>query len=187
EPMSHVALQLYEGRQLHTVTQAEGLDHFRTIRDDLDRVGRAQTLLEAVDQVAQEGEPNARLYQMLVGALRALAAADAPLIVPAFFLKLLSLEGVHPVLDRCVSCGAVDDLVAFDPGSGGALCRTCRQGAPMGADALVLMRRILGGGLVGALDEPASAATREVEHLASAALEHHLERRLRSLRVMDGA
>ena len=30
-------------------------------------------MLEAVDQVSQEREPNARLYQLLLGALRTLA------------------------------------------------------------------------------------------------------------------
>src|SRR5581483_11599499 len=111
-----------------TITQAEALDHFRTIRDDLDRVAKATTLLEAVDQVAQEHESNPRLYQMLVGALRSLAADDSPLLVPGFFLKLLALEGFRPVLEECASCGATDDLVAFDVGIGGALCRNCRQG-----------------------------------------------------------
>src|SRR5688500_18312086 len=80
EPTSHAALQLYEGRELDTVTQAEGIASFRAIRDDLDRVGKATNLLEVVDQVMQEREPNIRLYQMLVGALRALAARDAPLL-----------------------------------------------------------------------------------------------------------
>ena len=51
EPTSHVALQLYEGRELDTITQAETLDHFRPIRDDLDRLGRASSMLEAVDQI----------------------------------------------------------------------------------------------------------------------------------------
>ena len=84
EPTSHVALQLYEGRELDIVTQAETIDHFRDLRDDLDRLGRAVTMLEAVDQVAQEREPNARLYRMLLGALRTLAARDSPLVSAAF-------------------------------------------------------------------------------------------------------
>ncbi|HRA35346.1 MAG TPA: DNA repair protein RecO, partial [Acidimicrobiales bacterium] len=74
EPTSHVALQLYEGRELDIVTQAESIDHFRPIRDDLDRLGRAVTMLETVDQVAMEREPNPALYRMLLGALRSLAA-----------------------------------------------------------------------------------------------------------------
>jgi hypothetical protein len=53
--------------------------------------------------------------------------------------------------------------------------------------ALDLVRRILGGELGRALDEPAGPSTREVEHLASQALEHHLERRLRTLRLLERA
>jgi DNA repair protein RecO (recombination protein O) len=184
EPMSHVALQLYQGRELDIVTQAETVDHFRAIREDLDRLNRATSMLEVVDQVAQEREPSPRLYQMLVGGLRALAARDAPLLVPAFFWKLLALEGSQPLLDQCARCGALDDLVAFDLGQGGVLCRSCRQGVPVSADALALVRRILGGDLTRVLDEPDGPAVHEVRALASNALEYHLERRIRSLHVL---
>jgi DNA repair protein RecO (recombination protein O) len=185
EPIGHVSLLLYEGRELDIVTQAETLDHFRAIREDLDRMGRATSMLEAVDQVAQERQPNPRLYQMLVGALRALAARDAPLVLAAFFWKLLALEGSGPMLDECVSCGATDGLGAFDQGEGGVLCRTCRRGRPISPEALAIVRGILGGGLVEALALPPSPATNEVEHLAARSLEHHLERRLRSIGVLD--
>ncbi len=184
EPLSHVAMLLYEGRSLDIVSQAESLDHFRAVREDLDRLTRAMALLEVVDQVAQEREPNARLYQMLVGALRALAAHSAPLLVPAFYWKVLAAEGMRPELDACVSCGSPEPLVAFDVGEGGVLCRTCRRGRAIGDDALGLLRRLLGGELVGVLAEPASPATHEVEVLATEAMEHHLERRLRAVTLI---
>ena len=63
-------------------------------------------MLEAVDQVAQEREPNPALYRMLTGALRTLGEPRSPLVTPAFFWKLLSLEGFHPMLDGCARCGA---------------------------------------------------------------------------------
>ena len=187
EPLSHVSLLLYEGRELDVVTQAETLDHFRVLREDLHRMGRATSMLEAVDQVAQEREPSPRLYQMLVGGLRALSAHDADLVVPAFFWKLLSLEGAHPILEQCASCGAEEGLEAFDLAEGGALCRSCRRGLPLSPEALRILRRILGGDLAGALGEPPGPATAEVERLATRALEDHLERRLRSLGVLDPA
>ena len=191
EPVTHVALQLYEGRSLDTITQAESLDHFRAVREDLDRLARATAMLEAVDQVAQEGEANAALYRMLVGALRALAGADSPMITAGFYWKLLSLEGVHPLLDACAACGAGEhdavELVAFDLADGGVLCRACRRGSPVSAEALALVRQVLGGGLARALAEPASPVTIEVEHLATRALEHHLERRLRAPGLLDRA
>jgi DNA repair protein RecO (recombination protein O) len=188
EPMSHVALLMYQGRgELDVVTQAETLDHFRAVREDLDRLAKATSMLEVVDQVSQEREANPALYRMLVGGLRALAARDAPLIVPAFFWKLLALEGLSPVLDRCASCGAEDDLVAFDVDEGGVLCRACRRGVPVSMDAIALIRRILGGDLVRVLDEPSGPAVHEVDHLTGRTVEHHLERRLRSLRLLDKA
>jgi DNA repair protein RecO (recombination protein O) len=186
EPCSHVSLLMYEGRgELGIVSQAETVEHFRAVREDLDRMSAAMTLLEAVDQVSQEGEPNIRLYQMLVGGLRALAARPSALLVPAFFWKLLSIEGAHPMLEQCAGCGAEDDLVAFDLGEGGVLCRSCRRGGPISPEALLMIRRVLGGDLARVLDEPESAVTQEVGQLAVRAMEFHLEKRLRSLHVLD--
>ena len=188
EPISHVALLMYQGRgELEVVNQAETLDHFRAVREDLDRLSKATSMLEVVDQVAQEREPVPALYRMLVGALRQLAARDSPLIVPAFFWKLLALEGLSPVLDRCVTCGATEDLVAFDVEEGGVLCRSDRRGVPITMDAIEIIRRILGGGLAGVLEEPSGPAVHEVDHLTGRTVEHHLERRLRSLRLLDKA
>ncbi len=187
EPLGHVSMLLYEGRELDIVTQAETLDHFRTVREDLDRLGKATALLEATDQVAQEGHANPQLYQMLVGALRALSAHDAPLLVPAFFLKLLSLEGFHPVLEACVACARREELSAFDLVEGGVLCTECAAGAvvPISGEALAVVRLVLGGDLVGALRQPPGPVASEVARLATRALEGHLERRLRSLAVLD--
>jgi DNA repair protein RecO (recombination protein O) len=185
EPPTHVALQLWEGRELDVVTGAEALDHFKAVRTDLDRLTRATALLEAVDAVVQEREEDPRLYAMLLGALRVLAAQEAPLLVPAFYWKLLAQQGVGPVVDACAHCGEAADLVAFDVVEGGALCRACRSGVRVSGDAMRLLQRILGGELVAVLAEPASAAGFEVEALATSALEAHLERRLRSVRLLD--
>jgi DNA repair protein RecO (recombination protein O) len=185
EPLSHVALQLYEGRSLDTITQVESIEQFRAIREDLDRLGRATTMLEVVDALVQEGEEDPRVLQMLLGALRTLEANPSPLVVPAFFWKLLAYVGFRPVLDECASCGATDELAAFDLDVGGTLCRSCARGTRLTPEALSLLRRILGGDLVGVLAEPPTQAGYEVEHLATRALEHHLERRMRSVGILD--
>ncbi|HEY2303209.1 MAG TPA: DNA repair protein RecO [Acidimicrobiales bacterium] len=185
EPTSHVSLLLYEGRELDIISQAESIDHFRPIREDLARVSDAMALLEAVEQVAQEREANPPLYQMLVGALRALAERRSPLLVPAFFWKLLSLDGAGPLLEQCARCGASGpsvELVAFDLAEGGVLCRSCRNGPSLSPEALGMLRSILGGGLGHALHEPPSSSTAEVAALATRSLEVHLERRLKAVR-----
>ena len=187
EPFSHVDLSLYRGRELDIVTQAEVINPFRVLREDYDRVVAGTAMLEAVDQVAQEREANPALYRMLVGALRTLAVAPSPMVAPAFFWKLLSLEGFHPILDTCTRCGdEAEPFSAFDFGEGGVLCGECARfaGRRVDADAIALLRRILGGDLRGALTAPPDRPGIEVERLGVAALEYHLERRLRSAALL---
>lgn len=187
ELTSHIAVQLYEGRELDIVTQVETIDHFRAIRENLDRITRASAMLEVVDRVAQERSPDHRLFEMLSGALRTLDDRDAPLVVPAFFFKLLALEGYRPVTDSCALCGESGSLVAFDIDSGGVLCARCSRGIAISQSALVLLQQILGGQLGSALNSPASSATFELDHLATRAIEHHLEHRLRSTTLLNEA
>ncbi len=188
EPMSHVRLLLYRGRELDIVSQAEAVESLSPMLASLDRMSQGLAVLEAVDQLSLEREPNPQLYRMLVGVLRTIADRPAPLNVPAFYLKLLANEGMGLVLDRCVRCGAdgsTTALVSIDVHEGGTVCRNCRSGQAVSAGALELLRDILGGRLATALAQPESPATHEVGQLATRALEHHIERRLRAVAMFE--
>ena len=186
EPVSHVDLLMYEGRgELDIVSQAETVDAFRPLRDDLDRLGRAVSLLEAADQLSLEREANLRLYEMLVGALRTLATRDAPLVVSGFLLKALALEGYRPQVDGCVACGTDGPLVSWALEEGGLRCTAHRQGPAVSSDAVVVLQDMLGGRLAAALDEHRPPVVSEVDHLVVRAFEHHVERRLRSVGTLD--
>lgn len=195
EPLNHLSLLMYQGRgELDTVSQVDTIDNSGPLMHDLDLLTQGLSLVEAVDQVALDREPVPALYKMLVGALRTLETKPSPLIVPGFYWKLLAAEGVRPELDRCLGCGEGEPdvaLVAFDPNEGGVLCRSCRRGRPVSAEALRFTRMILGGQLTNALEEATASGptpiTSEVAHLATAALEHHLERRLRSVAMFERA
>ena len=189
EPMSHVEVLLRKGRDLDLVSQAESVDGLTPMLSSLDRAAQGMAVVEAADQLSLEGEPDERLYTMLVGVLRTIGESPSPLNVAAFFWKVLAMSGLSPVLDGCVRCGEADGgetaLVAFDLNEGGALCRRCRSGIPISPAALDIMRDILGGRLRQALALEESAATSEVTALATRALEHHIERRLRTVSVFE--
>ena len=188
ESMSHVRVLLYRGRELDIVSQAESVEPLTPLLSSLDRASQGMAVLEAADQLALEREPAPQLYRMLVGVLRTIAERPGPLVVPAFFWKVLAAEGLRPELDVCVRCsGAPPDvsLVAFDLQEGGVLCRSCRSGQAISPEALTLLRGILGGALNAALSAPESRATSELATLATRAMEHHLERRLRAVAMFE--
>jgi len=188
EPMSHVKLLLYRGRELDIVSQAEAIEPLSPMLSSLDRASQGLAALEAVDQLSLEREPNPQLYKSAVGVLRTIAAKPSPLNVPAFYWKLLAREGFRPELNACVRCLGVEpdvQLVAFDLNEGGVLCRTCRSGQSISAAALGLLRDILGGRLQHALDQEESPVTHELSALATRALEFQIERRLKAVAMFE--
>lgn len=189
EPGSYVQVMVWRGRgALATVTSAEVVERFLTVRGDLDRLAGALTMLEAVDGVAQEDHSDDRLVETLVRALRVLddGGRDPTLVAPAFLLRLLEIEGAQPVTEHCASCGEEGPIVAFDMVEGGVLCASCRSGRAISPEALLLLRRVLGGDLAGVLSGPPPEGAAELTSLASDAMEAHLDRRLRATRFRTG-
>jgi DNA repair protein RecO (recombination protein O) len=188
EPGNHIALQCYRGRDLDVVTQVECLDVFRSVRDDYTRLTHAVTMLEVVDQVSPDREPNPALFRMLVGALRTLDTTPSPVVTPGFLWKVLTLEGVRPHLETCVRCGEAEATYpAIDLVEGGVLCGACGRlgGLRISPEGLELLGLLVGGGLHRALAEPPSTTViAEVERLGVVAVEAHSERRLRSAALL---
>ncbi len=185
EPAALVSVQLYRGRgDLDTVTQAATIQRFTRLRDDPERFARASAMLEAVDSVSPEREPDNERFTMLARALLTVNQNANPLVLAGFFLKLLAHEGVGLEVDGCVGCGADTQIDFVDTRQGGVFCRQCRRGRPLSQEALTLMRMMLGGALGQALHRPIDTAGQEVHAVAVDAMQAHLERRLRSISVM---
>src|SRR5699024_1128576 len=77
EPYSHVDLQLYEGRNLDIINQAELIASHAVVREDFDRSACASVMVEFTDAVAQEQQRDNALFLQLRAGLQALAARPA--------------------------------------------------------------------------------------------------------------
>lgn len=189
EPLTHVSLLLYQGRSLDTVTQAEIITPFRTIRGDLGLIAGAETMLEAVDKVAEEHERNVRLFLLLLSGLRALEGApgDPAAVAESFLLKLLSLSGFHPSLSACAVCGAPGPNAWFSAGQGGAVCDGCAEhdAGPVSAPALRWLDALARIDLESAGEVvPEPVVRREGRAMLYGFAEYHLERRMRSFALL---
>ncbi|MGL4173698.1 MAG: DNA repair protein RecO [Actinomycetota bacterium] len=189
EPFMVTDVQLYTGRSLDTITQAECLAGYGSqIVSDYARYTSGAAMLETADRLTEEREPAIQQYLLLVGGLRSLStAAHAPgLILDAYVLRSLAVAGWAPSFRDCARCGQEGPHRAFGVASGGAVCPSCR---PAGSVApalptLDLLAALLAGNWAVA-DTSNIAHRREASGIVAAYLQWHVERGIRALRLVE--
>ena len=190
EPFMYVDLQLYQGRNLDIVTQAETIAPFaRAISEDYALYTAGAAMLETADRLVDaEKEPSVQQFWLLTGALRSLASkAQAPdLILDSYLLRALAVAGWAPSFSDCSKCTEPGPHRSFSVAQGGAVCSGCRPpGSTSPApETFELLAALLSGDWT-----TANAATgrhrREASGLVAAYSQFHIERTLRSLRMVE--
>lgn len=198
ELFTHTHLLVAKGKQLDIITQADTLDAFLPLRENLERVGYAYYLAELVDRFAEEGTEQRALFDLLLHALAALddVATDPNLLARFFELRLLQYAGYRPQLFQCVHCGKTIEPIEnyFSAEAGGVLDPACaqtrrgghaRDAQVIALDALKLLRYLQTRewATVRGL-ELDRAALAQVEALMLRYITYHLERNLKSVEFL---
>lgn len=147
EPFTCVTLMLARGRDFWIVTQAQTVEAYLPLHDDLIRTGYAAYVVELLDRFSYEEGENQSLYRLLRDTLQRLAEeTDLPPVVRYYEVRLLDLVGFRPELFHCVGCGKKIQPVNqfFSAGEGGVMCPQCGSGArdarPVSMPALKYLR-----------------------------------------------
>lgn len=128
EPFTHVNLFLAKGREMDIITQAETVEGFLGLRDDLQRVALANYIVEVLDRFTYEEGPNVGIFRLLASTLSRLESQqNLETVVHYYEVRLLELLGYRPELFRCVDCGkqVVAEDQYFSPLVGGVVCPKC--------------------------------------------------------------
>jgi DNA repair protein RecO (recombination protein O) len=190
EPFGYIDVQLLEGRTLDVISQVEGLDLYgRRFLSDYGRYTLASAIAETAERLTPvEQEPSLRLFQLTVGAIRALALAEhaGSLVLDAYLLRAMSVAGWAPALRECAVCGSPGPHRGFSVPAGGAVCPDCRPpGASHPAPPTIELMAALAEGDWAVADASAAMHQREASGFIAAHLQWHLERALRSLPLVD--
>lgn len=135
ELFTRVSLLVAAGRDLDLITQAEAVEMYRPLREDLLRGAYAAYAVELLDKFTPDQQEAGDLYALLAGVLAWLGAAPDPAIAVRYYeLRLLTLAGYQPELRRCVLGG--ETIVAedqfFSVMQGGVVCAKCGRPANSG-------------------------------------------------------
>jgi DNA repair protein RecO (recombination protein O) len=145
-------------------------------------------MLETALQLTDEREPQTQQYLLLAGALRSLAEGthDPGLVLDAYLLRSLAIAGWAPSFHDCARCGAEGPQRAFNVQSGGAVCPVCRppgSSAPAPETFELLSALLTGDWEVADLSDVRHR--RQGSGLVAAFLQWHIERGVRSLRLVE--
>lgn len=190
EPLSEVRVSLYgrQGAELLRLGDAELLrSAFRTGERSLDAALFLSGCAELLDAFCPEGEAEDRVYRLAVAVVRAAEqGADPELLGRYLEAWLLKLHGLYPPLDRCAACGGALAAAAlrYHRAAHGFVCDACLPAS--GPELSAAARGLIAHFLVRPPDALAgeSGPARELEAFHRGLIGAHLERELRSPRVI---
>jgi DNA repair protein RecO (recombination protein O) len=184
EPFMVADVQLYRGRTLDVVQQAESLGSYGAdIVVEYERYTSANAMVETADRL-NESEATPQQYLLLVGGLRALAKGDHTprSVLDSYLLRVMALSGWAPGLGECARCGTAGDHRSFVAQLGGMVCANCAPvGSPKVAPETTSLLRSLMAGEWDAVNGAPQHASAAASGLVAAYAQWHLERGIRSL------
>ena len=195
EPMTRAGVAYYE-RELRDLVRINYVEPVMSPLSAIGSLGASAAAFghvgyfaELIDEWAPEAHADERLYRLGSAMVDALAAG-APIdrLARYFEYWLLRLQGVYPAFSACPACGHAMDAAVMPPREDMYVCRRCApsgSGTHLGAEALQFLRA---SGRTAPekvdsllLDDRAS---RELETAHRRLLSAHLEKELKSVRVL---
>jgi DNA repair protein RecO (recombination protein O) len=189
EPFMVADVQLYQGRSLDIVQQAESLGSYGAdIALHYDRYTAANAMVETADRL-NDSEATPEQYLLLVGGLRALARGEhaARSILDSYLLRVMALSGWAPSFDDCARCAKPGPHTVFVAQMGGIVCDECAPvGSPrISATSIEVLRALIAGDWV-RVDAASPREAAAASGVIAAYAQWHLERGIRSLSLVEG-
>lgn len=132
--VSGVVFYLKAGRDLSLVSQAEVEQDFVGLRRDALRAAYGSAVLELVDQVVTEQEPDPDLFAIIAETLAEIESAESGSLdrsLLRFGFRMAGALGYEAAFTTCVLCaGAPGSAALFAPRLGGLVCEACLSRHP---------------------------------------------------------
>lgn len=148
--LSYSEFTLFEYRGMYTINEAQSIELFHGLRQDLVKLSLASYFAQVAEAVSQEDLPSPELLSLVLNCLYALSRLSQPedKVKAVFELRCACIAGYLPDLSGCHSCGRTSAEL-FDLSAGRLECAECRGSEsggirmPVSAGTLEAMRYII--------------------------------------------
>ncbi len=189
EPFSHVDVHFHIGKSLDIATQIESLFPYgNDFSQEYEKWLAGQILLETAEKLtSEEKEPFEELFNLLLAAIRSLFKGEheSNLIVDAYLIRAMGLAGYAPNFNECALCGESAEL-NFSTAAGGFTCNNCKPPGytRMTPPAVDHLAALISGDWQ-RVEDSSAKVKKEVSMLISTYVQWHLEKGLKSLRMIE--
>jgi DNA repair protein RecO (recombination protein O) len=191
EPLSYVRVIFFEkeNQELASINSCDLLESHAVHRGTLEGSYYCAYFAEMLNEVAQEGEANEKLFRLLLAVLDPSLPLDWEMRARYLETWLLRLEGVFPSLQQCGRCGRRLTRSSVHIGGGGqhAVCGACAEASDwnLGAEELDLVMEIFSNKISAIRWKQWSRVVlKNLGRLNSKLIQYHLEKPLKSGRFL---
>ncbi len=146
QPLCYSRLSIYKNRDSYIIDEAQSIESFFRLRDNIENLSLAQYFCELAGELAPEMDEAADFLRVTLNCLHMLVTGKrTQLFLKAVAeLRLLTLAGYMPDLSVCSRCGKEPaEGVGFLPESGTVVCPACgHTGIALSPGVLCAMRHI---------------------------------------------
>lgn len=118
---------VYKGASTYHINSCEPIEIFYNLRLDIDKLTYASRVAKIVNDVTDENQNTYRILQLTLNTIYMISESDKNLdfIIAIFKIRLLSILGFRPIIDRCVNCKSKENLRYFSFRDNGFKCEAC--------------------------------------------------------------
>lgn len=137
-------LVIAEGRNLDIITEAEIIDSYINIRNNLKTANALYYLAEIVDKLTFEQETHDDIFELLKDTIIRINENKMSLSLPYFEINFLKTIGYEPELGKCLKCLKIVEPKdnSFDLEEGGLVCGSCGSYAEKISDEAIKILRL---------------------------------------------
>ena len=120
---------MYKGTNTYHINSAETIEMFYNIRTDLDKLKYAVHINKIILDVAEENQNSFYILQLLLNTLYTISETDKDLdlVLSIFKLRLLSIIGFTPRINKCTMCNKEEKQTYFSIKNNGLQCENCSR------------------------------------------------------------
>ncbi len=118
---------LYKGNNTYNINSCESIEMFYDIRIDLDKLKYAVYITKIINDVTTENQNSYKILQLFLNTLYVISKTekDLDLVISIFRIRLMSIIGFRPNVDKCTACGGKEEFSYFSLLDNGFKCTNC--------------------------------------------------------------